>query len=121
MYLDANNLYGWGISQKLPLNGFKRNKNIDKLNKEFIKIFDEDSNKGYILEVDTEYPKNLLNLHGGLPFLAERKKIKNCNKLVCNIHGKEKYVVHKRALTQALNHGLILKQVNRVIQFNQKA
>ena len=48
-------------------------------------------------------------------------KIKNCKKLVCNIYDKENYVVHRRALTQALNHGLILKKVHRVIQFNQEA
>ena len=47
--------------------------------------------------------------HGDLSFLAERKKIKKCNELVCNIHNKENYVVHIRALKQALNHGLILK------------
>ena len=51
-------------------------KNIDKFNEEFIKNCDEDRNKGYILEVDVEYPKNLINLHGDLPFVAEREKIK---------------------------------------------
>ena len=61
-------------------------------------------------EVDVEYPKNLFNLHCGLPFLPERKKIEKCKKLVCNIHNKENYVVHIRALKQALNHGLILKE-----------
>ena len=64
--------------------------------------------------------KNLLNSRGDLPFLAERKKIEKCNKLVCNIYDKENYVVHTGALKQALNHGLILKK-SRVIQFNQKA
>ena len=87
-----------------------------KFNEDFIKNYDEDSDKGYIIEVNVEYPKKLLNLHGDLPFLAERKKIKKCNKLACNINYKENYVVHKRALKQALNHGLILKKVHRVIQ-----
>ena len=79
LYLDANNnLYGWGMSRKLPVNTFKWNKNIDELNEEFIKNHDEDSNKGYILEVDVEYPNNLLNLYSDLPVLTERKKkIKN--------------------------------------------
>ena len=54
-------------------------------------------------------------------FLAVRKKIEKCKKLVCNIHEKENYVVHIRALTQALNHGLILKKVHKVIKFNQEA
>ena len=57
-----------------------------------------------------EYPKNILNLHGDLPFLAEGKNIKICNKLVCNINDKENYVVHIRALKQALNRELILKK-----------
>ena len=48
-------------------------------------------------------------------------KIKKCNKLVCNLYDKKEYVVHIRALKQALNHGLILKKVHRVIQFNQEA
>ena len=81
---------------------------------------DEDSNKGYFLELDVEYPKSLLNLHGGLPFLPERNKIKKCYKLVCSTHDEEKYVVHIRALKQALNHRLSLKKVHKVIQFNQK-
>ena len=85
------------------------------------KNYDENSNKGYILVVDVEYPKNLFNLHKDLPFLGERKKIKKCKKLVCNIYDKENYVVHIRALKQALNHGLILKKVHRVIQFNKEA
>ena len=58
-----------------------------------MKNYDEDSDKGYILQVDVEYPKNLLNLHGDLPFLAERKKIKKRNKLVCNINKKENCVM----------------------------
>ena len=57
MYLDANNLYGWGMPQKLPVNGFKWVKKLSKFNEDFIKIYDENSNKGYILEVDVEYPK----------------------------------------------------------------
>ena len=62
-----------------------------------------------------------LNLHVDLPFSPERNKTKKCNKLVCNMYDKENYVVHIRALKQALNHGLILKKVHRVIQFNQRA
>ena len=97
-------------------------KNVSKFDDEFKKKnYDEDSNKGYILEVDVEYPKDLHNLHSDLPFLSERMKIKKCNKLVCNLYDKKEYVVHIRALKQALNHGLILKKVHRVIQFNQEA
>ena len=110
-----------GSVSKIALNGFKWIKKLSKFNEHFIKNYDENSNKGYVLEVDIEYPKKLFNLHNDLPFLAERKKIEKCKKLVCSIHDKENYVVHIRALKQALNHGLILKKVHRVIQFNQEA
>ena len=120
-YFDANDLYGWAMSQKLPVDGFKWKKNMLKFNEEFIKNYDEDSDKGYILEVDVEYPKNLNYWHSVLPFLPERMKINKCSKLVCNLYDKNNYVVHIRSLKQALNHGLILKKVHRVIQFNQDA
>ena len=56
LYFDANNLYGWTMSQKLSVDRFKWLKNVSKITKDFIKIYDEDSNKEYILEVDVEYP-----------------------------------------------------------------
>ena len=74
-YLDANNLYGWAMSQKLPVGDFKW---VEKDNiSNFIKDYDINSDKGYILEVDVEYPKNLYKLHSDLPFLPERMKINN--------------------------------------------
>ena len=115
-YLDANNLYGWAMSQKLPVDGFRWEKNISKYNEDY----DEDSDKGYILEVDVEYPKSLHDLHSDFPFLPERMKINKCNKVVCSLYDKNNYVAHIRSLKQALNHGLIFKKVHRVIQFNQK-
>ena len=120
-YLDANNLYGWTMFQKLPVSGFKWKKNMLKFNEEFIKNYDEDSDKGNIHEVDVKYPKNLHGLHEDLPFLPERMEIGKCKKLVCNLYNKKNYVVHIRSLQQALNHRLILKKVHRVIQFNQEA
>ena len=75
MNLDASNLYGWGMSHKLPVNDFKWEKNAFQFDENFIQYYDEYSNKGYIFEVDVKYSKNL-TLHGDLPFLAERKKIK---------------------------------------------
>ena len=96
-------------------------KNVSKFDETFIKLYDEDSNKRYILEVDVQYPKDLHNLHSSLPFLSQRMKIKKCNKLASNLYDKKEYVVHIRALKQALNHGLIFKKVYRVIQFNQEA
>ena len=118
-YLGANSLYGWAMSQKLPVNGFEWVISLSKFDERFIKNYDENSDKGYFLEVDAEYPKKLFNLHSDLPFLPERKKIRKCNKLVCDFHYKKRYVVHIKALKQALKHRL--KKVHRVIQFNQKA
>ena len=86
-----------------------------------MKNYDEDSDKGYILEVDVKYPRKLHDLHSDLPFLPKRMKIDKCTKLVCNLRNKKKYVVHIRSLKQALNHGLKLKKVHRIIEFNQEA
>ena len=120
-YLDANNLYGWAMPQKLLEDSFKWKKKILKFNEDFIKNHDEGIDKEYIFEVDVKYPKNLHYLHSDLPFLPERMKINKFNKLVCNLYDRNNYVVHIRSLKQALDHGLILKKVHRVIQFNQKA
>ena len=69
VYLDANNLYGWAMSQKLPVRNYKwiEKDDISKFEEKFIKKFDDDSDQGYILEVDVEYPKN-----SDLAFLPER-------------------------------------------------
>ena len=111
------------MSQKLPVNGFKwvKEERLSKFNEEFIKKYDENSNTGYFFEVDIDYPKELFNFHKDLPFLPERKKVEKVEKLICSIEDKEKYVIHIRALKQALNHGLKLKEVYRIIQFKQKA
>ena len=93
-------LYGWVMSQKLHVSGFEWVKNISSLDKKlktFIKLikhYDEDNDKGYILEVDVEYPNDLHNLHRNLPFLAERKKINVINLYaVCMI--KKLFCLHK--------------------------
>ena len=95
-FYNGNNLYGWTMSQKLLVNGFKWGGNVSKFDEDFMKNYDEDSTKGYIFEVNFEYPRNLLNLYGDLSFLAEKKK--KFNKLVCNINDKENYVAHIKTL-----------------------
>ena len=119
-YLNANNLYGWAMSQKLPVNGFKWLEDTSEINEEFIKNYDENNNKGYILEVDVKYPRKLHDLYSDLPFLPKRIKFDKCKKLVCNLRNKKNYVVHIKSLKQALNHGLKLKKVNRITEFNQE-
>ena len=103
-------VYEWAMSQKLPVDGFKWVEDLSQFKKDFLKNDDENSDTGYFLEVDLEYSENLFNLHSDLSFLPERKKIGKCNKLACTVQDKENYVVHTRALKQALNHGLILKK-----------
>ena len=128
-YLDTNNLYGWAMSKKLPINGFKWIDNNETagpstkhvINEDFIKNYNENNDKGYILEVHVKHPKRLHELHSDLPFLSERMEVNKCKKLACNLFNKKKYVVHINALKQALNHGLKLKKIHRVIEFNQEA
>ena len=116
------------MSKKLPVNGFKwldtsetsALARSNKINEDFIKNYDGNNDKGYILEVDVKYPKRLHELHSNLPFLSERMEVNECKKLVCNLFNKKEYVVHINALKQVLNHGLKLKKIHRVIKFNQK-
>ena len=81
----------------------------------------EESDKGYFLEVDVQYPERLHDLHNDLPFLPERLRIEKVEKLVANLHDRTEYVIQIRNLKQSLNHGLVLKKVQRVIIFNQNA
>ena len=107
-YWDVNNLYGREMSQKLPVNNFEWIEDTFQFNEDFIKIYNEESNEGYFLEVDVQYP--LHELHNDLPFLPERMKIEKTEKLVTNLHDKTEYVIHIRNFKQALNHRLILEK-----------
>ena len=118
MYVDANNLSGWAMSKKLPVDGFKWVDDLSMFTEDFIKSYDEEGDVGYLLVVDIEYPKTLRMLHSDLPFLPDRMKV---NKLVCNATDKENYSVHIAALKQPLNHGLELIRVHSVISFRQDA
>ena len=138
MYLDANNLYGWAMSQYLPTGGFRwlKKEQIDKLN---IDNINDDNKKGYILEVDLEYPEELHDLHNDYPLAAEKIKVEKemlsdycknivdkygistglVSKLIPTLGNKEKYVLHYRNLQLYLNLGLKLKKIHRVLKFNQ--
>ena len=123
-YLDANNLYGWAMIQKLPTGKFNWVADLEQFtSKKIAELVKKDKiqRHGYILEVDIDYPKELHRGHNELPFLPERMKIGKVEKLVPNLSKKKKYVIHIRALDQALKHGLVLKKVHRVIQFEQSA
>ena len=119
-YLDANNLYGWAMSQPLPTGGFHW-VGLDE-SKGFKYIVDELAkckDRGYLLEVDVAYPKELHDYHNDLPFMCGKMKINGVDKLVPNLYYKRKYVVHIKALKQAIDHGLVLEKIHRAIEFKQ--
>ena len=140
MYLDANNLYGWAMSQYLPTGGFKwmTEKQIDNID---LAKYKEDSNKGFILEVDLAYPEELHHLHNDYPLAPEKVKgtenmlsgyCKNIakkykistglvHKLIPTLSNKEKYVLHYRNLQLYTDLGLKITKVHRVLEFNQSA
>ena len=114
-YLDANNLYGWAMSQPLPTGGFKW---VD-VNPNEISESATRTDKGYLLEVDVSHPKELHNPHNDLPFICERMEINGVEKLVPNFRDKKNYVIHIQALNQVLQHGLRLDGIHRVIELDQ--
>ena len=120
-YLYAKNLYGWAISQPLPTGGFKWVDDVSRFTPDEIGRLEKGGSKGYLLEVDVKYPKELHDLHNDLPFMCEKLKINKVEKLVPNLYDKKNYVIHIRALDQAFKHGLILEKVHRVIEFDQGA
>ena len=98
----------------MPEDGFKWIENILQFNKDVIENYNEDSDEGYFLEVNVQYPENLHNLHNDLPFLPERMKIEKMEKLLANLNNKKEYVIHIKNLKQALNHGLVLTKLNLI-------
>ena len=81
-YCGVNNLYGWAMSQKIPVNNFEWIEDTSQFNEDFIKSYDEESDKGYFLEVDAH------ELHYDLPFLPERMETEKVKKLVANLYDK---------------------------------
>ena len=81
------------------VNGFKWEDDLSRFNEKFIKSYNENSNKGYFLEVDVECPKKLFGSHKDLPFLPERKKLEQVENFVSGIEDKEKYVIHTKKST----------------------
>ena len=135
-YLNANNLYGWAMSQKLPTGDFRWVPSPEYIN---LDSYDENSDKGLILEVDLEYPKELHSLHNDYPLAPEKItvgeemlsdycrriqaregiKIGQVEKLIPNLRDKEKYVLHYRNLQLYLSLGLKLKKIHRALEFSQ--
>ena len=116
-YLDANNLYGWAMSQPLPTHGFEWVENITKT--QVLNIIEGNSAKGYIFDVDLIYPKHLWEKHNDYPLAPELIKVNGVEKLICHFKPRINYVLHYKNLKQYLNMGLKLKAVNRAISFEQ--
>ena len=114
-YLDANNLYGWAMSQLFPTSKFK----WVEIDPDQISDLATSKLKGYLLEVDVRYPTKLHDSHNDLPFMCEKMKINKVEKLVPNLRDKKNYVIHIQALDQALRHRLVLERIHRAIEFNQ--
>ena len=106
------------MSQILPADKFEWIKDTSQFNEDFTRTYNEKSDKRYSLEVDGQYTEKLHELHN-LSFLPKRKETEKIEKLVANLHDKTKYVIHIRNLKQALNHGLVLKKIHRMIRLNQ--
>ena len=100
------------------MNGSKILFNLIKI---LLRVNNEENDKGYFMEVEVQYLEKSHELHNDLPFIPETLKIENVEKFVTNLHDKAEYVIQIRNLKHALNHGLVLKKVHKLIKFNQTA
>lgn len=118
MYFDANNLYGYGMSQCLPYGGFEWLEDLDNFD---VKSIADDSPFGYFLEVDLIYPQKFHDLHKDLPFCCEHSIPPNSkmSKLVTTLYDKKKYILHYRNLKQCIDAGLVLSKIHRILKFKQ--
>ena len=122
MYVDANNLYGWAMSLKLPVHSFKwmTNQEIENIfNNQIVQVWE---NTPCILEVDLIYPEELHDLHNDYPLCPERVECdRGVKKLIPNLRDKNNYVVHYKTLMQYLSLGMKLKKIHRGIKFIEAA
>lgn len=123
---DKNNLYGKAMTEKLPISNYSWCDTMNLNNVEHIKRTilntSDNSDIGYILEVDLSYPQNLHDKHNDYPFCSEHICMSNnskIKKLVLTLYDKSNYVIHYRMLKLVLKHGLILKKVHRILKFKQ--
>ena len=122
IYFDINNLYGAAMSAYLPYGNFKWVDPVE-VDLNHILTLNKNSDDGYILEVDLEYPENLFEHHKDFPLCPEKlitPTAKN-EKLVTTFYPKLNYVVHYRNLQLYVNLGIIVKNVHKILQFSQSA
>ena len=116
-YLDANNLYGWTMSQSLPTGEFRWIKCDAWDPVRLVDMISREKDYGYLLEEDVKYPRELYDLPNDTPIMCSKMKINAVEKLIPNLYDKKKYVIHIRTLKQALDHGLILEKIHKCIRF----
>jgi len=107
-FLDANNLYGWAMSQPLPVSNFKW---MTEIHLENWREISSQEGRGWVLEVDLEYPKELHDLHNDYPLAPERIVVNKVEKLIPTLRKKDKYVLHHRNLKQYLEMGMNLTKI----------
>ena len=134
IYFDATNFYGFGMSQALPYDNIKFE--TENVRLEEILNTPDDSDIGYFLEIDLEYPHNIRQKTRYFPFASENKSISKDDfspymksimpknyvshkKLICDWTDKRNYLFHYRMLKFYTRHGMKIKQVHRVISFKQ--
>ncbi|XP_043467547.1 uncharacterized protein LOC122501849 [Leptopilina heterotoma] len=118
MYFDANNLYGWAMVHSLPCGGFEW---VENVGNDFDFNVSDNGSIGFILEVALDYPDYLHDKHSDFPFFSERSKPPGSKeqKLLTTLLPKHKHVLHYRALKQAIDNGLVLVKIHRVLKFKQ--
>ena len=114
-YLDANNLYGWAMSQPLPVSGFQW------LSEEEILEMENDHSKiqRCTLEVDLDYPNHLHDLHNDYPLAPEQVRVNKVEKLIPHLGPRKNYVVHHAMLRQILKRGLKMTRIHRGVKYEE--
>jgi hypothetical protein len=139
-YYDANNLYGWAMTQSMPYGGFRWISPEEFILRSYEELCSNQLEKGYIVECDIAYNSDLHDIHNDYPYCPEQMLINpemlseyslnaatrdgsksgKFTKLIPNLNNKEKYVIHERNLRQAVDAGLKITKIHRVLEFSQK-
>ena len=140
LYLDANNLYGWAMNQKLAVGDYKW-ENVEQWNKERIMNITDEDERGYIFEVDLEYPKDIHDKHNLYPLCPERKRVKtewlskyqneiksklkinddHVDKLITDLTNKNNYILHYKNLQLCIQLGMKLNKIHKCLSYKSEA
>lgn len=124
---DVNNLYGFSMQQKLPFCNFKFiTSKIEKL-EIFKKVIDgkinEDSEKGYIFEVDAKVHEDDHDYFDAYPFMPQKKAPPNSNqkKLILDLEPKKNYKIYYLNLKQMIDENIQITKISRILEFSQSS